>query len=182
VPPIRPPAVAGRFYPGNPAVLSAMVDGFIDRTVTPIPAIGVIVPHAGYIYSGDVAGVIYSQVAIPSRTIILCPNHTGYGVPLSIMCRGAWQTPLGNLQIDSEMADALVGANPALEEDTEAHRLEHAIEVQLPFLQRGPETSFGNDNRRNHPERRPDNAHHRFQRYESLRIRRRHATERCQGD
>jgi AmmeMemoRadiSam system protein B len=115
-----------------------MIDGFVDRAFVPSPAIGVVVPHAGYIYSGHVAGAIYTRVAVPSRTIILCPNHTGFGVPLSIMSSGAWQTPLGNLQIDSELAQALMASNPDLEEDTEAHRREHAIEVQLPFLQRGP--------------------------------------------
>ena len=92
-------------------------------------------PHAGYIYSGEVAGAIYTRVAVPSRTIILCPNHTGFGVPLSIMSRGSWQTPLGVVEIDSEMAMALMASNPDLEEDFEAHRREHAIEVQLPFLQ-----------------------------------------------
>jgi AmmeMemoRadiSam system protein B len=134
---VRPPAVAGRFYPSNPAELSTMIDSFVDRTFVPNPAIGVIVPHAGYIYSGHVAGAIYTRVHVPSRTIILCPNHTGFGVPLSIMCSGSWQTPLGDLQIDSEMANALLASNPDLEEDSEAHRREHAIEVQLPFLQRG---------------------------------------------
>jgi MEMO1 family protein len=112
-----------------------MIDGFVDRTFVASPAIGVVVPHAGYIYSGHVAGSIYTRVAVPSRTIILCPNHTGFGVPLSIMSRGYWQTPLGDLEIDSEMASALMASNPELEEDAEAHRREHAIEVQLPFLQ-----------------------------------------------
>jgi AmmeMemoRadiSam system protein B len=114
-----------------------MIDSFVDHTFAPAPAIGVVVPHAGYVYSGHVAGAIYTRVDVPSRTIILCPNHTGYGVPLSIMSKGAWRTPLGNLQIDTEMAEALMAADPDLEDDTEAHRREHAIEVQLPFLQRG---------------------------------------------
>ena len=134
---VRPPAVAGRFYPSNPAELSTMIDSFVDRTHVPLLVVGIIVPHAGYIYSGHVAGAIYTRVAVPSRTIILCPNHTGFGVPLSIMRRGAWQTPLGNVPIDGEMADALMAANADLEEDSEAHRQEHAIEVQLPFIQRG---------------------------------------------
>jgi len=121
-----------------------MIDSFVDHTFVPGPAIGVIVPHAGYIYSGHVAGAIYTRVVVPSRTIILCPNHTGFGVPLSIMSRGAWQTPLGSLHIDSEMADALMSANPGLEEDFEAHRQEHAIEVQLPFVQR---SQHGHDTR-----------------------------------
>jgi AmmeMemoRadiSam system protein B len=122
-----------------------MIDGFVDRTFTPQPAIGVVVPHAGYIYSGKVAGATYTRVAIPSRTIILCPNHTGFGVPLSIMSSGSWQTPLGELQIDGELAIALMASDPDLEEDSEAHRREHAIEVQLPFLQNrlhGMDTRF----------------------------------------
>ena len=135
---IRPSAVAGRFYPGDPATLSAMIDSFADRAFHKSPAIGVIAPHAGYIYSGAVAGTVYTRVKVPARTIILCPNHTGLGAPLSIMRKGEWQTPLGNLQIDAVMADALLASNPDLEEDFEAHRFEHAIEVQLPFLQQGP--------------------------------------------
>jgi AmmeMemoRadiSam system protein B len=133
--PIRLPAVAGRFYPGNPAALSTMIESFIDRAFVPSAAIGVVVPHAGYIYSGHVAGAVYTRVAVPSRTIILCPNHTGFGVPLSIMSMGSWQTPVGDIQIDNEMAIALMAADPDLEEDSDAHRQEHAIEVQLPFLQ-----------------------------------------------
>ena len=128
---VRTPAVAGRFYPANPATLSAMIATFLDAESIRQPAIGVVVPHAGYIYSGAVAGAIYSRIAIPSRTIILCPNHTGLGVPLSIMRRGTWQTPLGTLDIDDEMADALLLADPQLEDDKEAHRSEHAVEVQL---------------------------------------------------
>ena len=111
-----------------------MIESFVDPAFTSEPAIGAVIPHAGYIYSGHVAGAIYTRVALPSRTIILCPNHTGLGIPLSIMSRGYWQTPLGDLEIDTEMASALMDANPDLEEDSEAHRHEHAIEVQLPFL------------------------------------------------
>jgi len=132
---VRTPAVAGRFYPANPATLSAMISIFLDEGSIRRPAIGVVVPHAGFIYSGHVAGAVYSRISIPSRTIILCPNHTGYGVPLSIMRRGEWQTPLGSLEIDSELADALLMADPQLEDDREAHRSEHAVEVQLPFIQ-----------------------------------------------
>lgn len=112
-----------------------MIDGFVDANSVRNPVIGAVIPHAGYIYSGHVAGAIYSRITIPHRTIILCPNHTGFGVPLSIMRNGEWKTPMGTLRIDSEMSDALIAANPELEEDAEAHRSEHAIEVQLPFLQ-----------------------------------------------
>ena len=100
-----------------------------------IPAIGAVVPHAGYIYSGQVAGAVYSRIEIPRRNVVLCPNHTGYGPALSIMREGEWQTPLGRMQIDSELCDALMAADPHLQHDVVAHRFEHALEVQLPFLQ-----------------------------------------------
>lgn len=135
---VRQPAVAGRFYPAEGNKLSSMIDGFLvtEPAVTPRSAAGLVVPHAGYMYSGRIAGEVYAAVQVPPRVLILCPNHTGYGVPLSIMRAGAWRTPLGDLPLDSDLADALIQANPALEEDAEAHRFEHAIEVQLPFLQR----------------------------------------------
>ena len=141
---IRPPAVAGRFYPGNPSALSAMLDAFMNFPAERQHAFGIVVPHAGYIYSGRVAAAVYSRVEIPARTIVLCPNHTGLGAPLSIMPNGAWQTPLGQLQIDVEMCEALMKSDPQLEDDMMAHRLEHALEVQLPFLQhrRGSDTQF----------------------------------------
>ena len=132
---VRASAVAGRFYPAEPKTLSLMVDGFLDE----FPhehAFGIVVPHAGYIYSGSVAGAVYSRIEIPDRVVILCPNHTGLGTPLSIMRTGAWRTPLGQLQIDSEMCDALMTADSSLKDDILAHQSEHALEVQLPFLQR----------------------------------------------
>jgi AmmeMemoRadiSam system protein B len=135
---LRLPAVAGRFYPREPAALSAMIDSLVDAHTTRVAALGIVVPHAGYVYSGHVAGLVYSGIRIPSRTIILCPNHTGFGRPLAIMRSGSWQTPLGTLQIDSELCDVLMAADPQLENDSEAHQFEHAIEVQLPFLQASP--------------------------------------------
>jgi AmmeMemoRadiSam system protein B len=86
-------------------------------------------------YSGHVAGAVYAMIALPLRNIVLCPNHTGLGRPLAIMKAGAWQTPLGQMQIDEELCSALMEADPFVEEDLEAHRLEHATEVQLPFMQ-----------------------------------------------
>jgi AmmeMemoRadiSam system protein B len=86
-------------------------------------------------YSGHVAGAVYGSLELPTRFIILCPNHTGMGAPLSIMSTGFWQTPLGEAKIDEEIARRLKAAFPLLMEDAEAHCSEHAIEVQLPFLQ-----------------------------------------------
>lgn len=136
---IRPPAVAGRFYPRDADILLADVRSYLSSaTKTPAtktPALGCIAPHAGYTYSGHVAGAVFSKVEIPRRCLILCPNHTGRGTPLSTMSHGQWTTPLGAVPIDSELAEALKRKFPLLSEDPEAHRAEHAIEVELPFLQ-----------------------------------------------
>lgn len=132
---LREPAVAGRFYPADPAVLRADVKSYLSSNEERIAAIGCIVPHAGYIYSGPVAGAVFSRIEIPERYIVLCPNHTGRGHPLAVMSEGEWETPLGTLPIDSDLAGELLDAFPALAEDSAAHRSEHAIEVELPFLQ-----------------------------------------------
>jgi AmmeMemoRadiSam system protein B len=135
MPNVREPAVAGRFYPGNAARLRADVESYLSPRLEGVPAIGCIVPHAGYVYSGQVAGAVFSRLQIPSSCIVLCPNHTGLGHPLAIMQEGAWRTPLGELPIDSALAERLLQAFPALADDSAAHRSEHAIEVELPFLQ-----------------------------------------------
>jgi hypothetical protein len=132
---LREPSVAGRFYPANPAELRADLESYLSPPQERVAAIACIVPHAGYIYSGQVAGAVFSRLEIPSCCIVLCPNHTGFGHPLAIMNEGAWRTPLGDLPIASEVAERLLQAFPALVEDSAAHRSEHAIEVELPFLQ-----------------------------------------------
>ncbi len=136
----RQPAVAGRFYPASAERLREEVENFIAPPVGQNPeptirALGCVVPHAGYMYSGHVAGAVYRRLELPQRLIILCPNHTGMGEPLAIMSAGAWHTPLGDAPIDAELAETLKQRMPLLSEDDEAHRTEHALEVQLPFLQ-----------------------------------------------
>jgi AmmeMemoRadiSam system protein B len=137
---VRIPAVAGRFYPGLAEELLREVREFTSTSKTPAEtgrtaAIGCVAPHAGYIYSGGVAGAVYSRLKIPDRCVILCPNHTGKGRPLAIMATTTWQTPLGEVAADADMGARLLRRFPALQEDSAAHRAEHAIEVQLPFLQ-----------------------------------------------
>jgi len=106
-------------------------------------AIGCIAPHAGYVYSGHVAGAVFARIQVPPCCLVLCPNHTGMGRALAIMSEGAWETPLGEVPIDTELAAALKERFPALQEDQAAHRAEHAAEVELPFLQvRQPELRF----------------------------------------
>jgi MEMO1 family protein len=147
---VRTPAVAGRFYPSRADQLLREVREYTSAS-NPSPgtasvatggmaAIGCVAPHAGYIYSGGVAGAVYSRLEVPRRCVILCPNHTGKGRPLAVMAHTAWQTPLGEVAADGDLGAVLLSRFPALQEDSAAHRSEHAIEVQLPFLQaRDPE-------------------------------------------
>ena len=145
---VRTPAVAGRFYPGRAEELLREIREYTSTGKTPveagrIAAIGCVAPHAGYIYSGGVAGAVYARLEIPECCVILCPNHTGKGRPLSIMANTTWQTPLGEVAADAEMGARLLRRFPALEENSAAHRAEHAIEVQIPFLQaRQPELNI----------------------------------------
>jgi MEMO1 family protein len=132
---IRHPAVAGRFYPRDREALQKDLESYLPTQSSPTPALACVAPHAGYIYSGAVAGAVFANLNIPQRIIILCPNHTGKGHPLAIMSRGAWETPLGPVSIDSGVAETLKKNFPLLTEDADAHRSEHAIEVELPFLQ-----------------------------------------------
>jgi AmmeMemoRadiSam system protein B len=134
--PIRPAAVAGKFYPASPAELTAAIDHFLSANPKLISAFACIVPHAGYVYSGHVAGAVYSAIELTTRCIVLGPNHTGHGEPLAINVHGAWETPLGEVDIDGQLAADLLSAFPLLTEDFAAHQTEHCIEVQLPFLQR----------------------------------------------
>jgi len=140
---IRRPAVAGRFYPGDRDTLLGEVRTYLAPTEKTTSAIGCVVPHAGYIYSGHVAGALFARLNIPRRCIVLCPNHTGVGQALAIMSGGAWETPLGKVAVDSSLAGALKHRYSLLTEDADAHRAEHAVEVELPFLQaKSPSFTF----------------------------------------
>ena len=134
---IRSPAVAGQFYPGSEASLVKTLHSLVPE-VQPEErkkAFAVVSPHAGYIYSGGVAGETFARVQVPESVVILGPNHTGLGQPFSIMTEGTWETPLGSVEIDTELASAILRASQNLSEDHVAHLEEHSIEVQLPFLQ-----------------------------------------------
>jgi MEMO1 family protein len=144
---LRHPAVAGRFYPGDPDDLRTEAQGYLSQASSvkqvPLRALGCIAPHAGYMYSGHVAGAVFARLEVPQRCIVLCPNHTGMGRALAVMSEGGWQTPLGDVPIDADLAAALKARFPALQEDAAAHRAEHAAEVELPFLLlRQPELRF----------------------------------------
>ena len=131
--PIRPPAVAGRFYPGEPAELRRQVARFLG-TPAPAPAVGAVVPHAGYVYSGKVAGATFRRLRIPERVVVLGPNHTGRGAPISVFATGAFRIPGADVPIDEPLAAAILAAVPGAQDDRRAHEREHALEVELPFL------------------------------------------------
>ncbi len=136
---LRLPAVAGRFYPSNAAELAAVVrqhtqtERHADARRIKVKAC--LVPHAGYVYSGHVAGAVLSRIALPRKIVILGVRHFPRGQPMAILSTGAWRTPLGDALIDETLAKALRDACPLLREDSVAHSAEHSLEVQLPFLQ-----------------------------------------------
>lgn len=131
----RRAAVAGQFYPDDPDELRETIAACICKPDSLLKAKAVVVPHAGYVYSGAVAGEVFSSVSLPRRIVLLGPNHTGRGAPLALAPTGEWNTPLGDAAIDGEMNRRLLSEFPDLVEDAAAHRHEHCLEVQIPFLQ-----------------------------------------------
>ena len=141
---IRQPAVAGHFYPADPEKLRTDIEMYLRDTTTqsglpgpagPSSASALLVPHAGYIYSGRVAGAAYASARLPRALLILCPNHTGAGRAIAVMNRGTWMTPLGAAAVDEDLADRVLQCCGTAEVDFTAHRDEHSLEVQIPFLQ-----------------------------------------------
>ena len=133
---VRKPAQAGRFYMKEPEALRQQVEEFIKKDVEKEQVSGIVAPHAGYFYSGKVAGAVYSRIKVPDTIIIIGPNHTGIGGEISIMAEGEWEMPNGKVEIDSSMAKELLSeAGDLAQEDAEAHLHEHSLEVQLPFIQ-----------------------------------------------
>jgi AmmeMemoRadiSam system protein B len=135
---IRPPAVAGRFYPSEPQELARQISEFAPPVASAGKTLarGCVVPHAGYMYSGHVAGAVYSLLEIPARCILLGPRHYPRGEEMAILSQGSWRTPCGDAPVDADLAAELMQACPRLREDAVAHEREHSLEVQIPFLQR----------------------------------------------
>jgi AmmeMemoRadiSam system protein B len=146
---LRKPAVAGSFYAGDSKSLNMQIENCFLHKIGPgeIPAvnpkrenniIGLVSPHAGYMYSGPVAANGFHKIALdgtPDTIIILGPNHRGFGEDISIMVEGKWETPLGKLEIDTDIAENILKNSKIIKNDTRAHQYEHSIEVQLPFIQ-----------------------------------------------
>jgi AmmeMemoRadiSam system protein B len=131
----REPAYAGQFYPGDPETLRKTVQSYFRKTDPQLRARAVVLPHAGYVYSGSVAGKVLSYIEVPRRIILLGPSHTGLGDALALSPDTAWNTPLGPVTIDAELNQSLLEACPELRKDARAHSQEHSLEVQVPFLQ-----------------------------------------------
>ncbi len=141
---VRQPAVAGLFYPGQPAQLVAAVRELLAALdedgrgpPPPAPAIAAVAPHAGYVYSGRTAGAVFARIEVPRRCVVLAPNHTGLGESKwggSAYAVGTLVTPMGEVPVDETTAAALLARCDVLEDDPAAHAREHAVEVQLPFL------------------------------------------------
>jgi AmmeMemoRadiSam system protein B len=146
---VRNPAQAGAFYEGEAKSLKRQIEdcflnklgpGKIPKVVRdgPRQVVGLFCPHAGYMFSGPVAAHAYYKQALdgkPDVVVILGPNHSGYGSALAAMTEGFWRTPLGDVEVDSEVANQIVHESRIVDVDDSAHRFEHSIEVQLPFLQ-----------------------------------------------
>jgi AmmeMemoRadiSam system protein B len=133
---VRRPCVAGSFYPDRPEAMAAQLDRLVTPSRTAIRPRALVVPHAGWVYSGRVAGAVYGRVELPHHVVILGPNHTGRGPAGSVMVHGRWRLPGGELPIAETLAQSIASASRVLEADELAHEREHAIEVQLPFLRR----------------------------------------------
>lgn len=132
---LRKPAVAGQFYPGNPAKLKEMIAKMVNMEIEKKKAFGIVSPHAGFIYSGTVAAEVFSSVLLPEKYIIIGPNHRGSGPLFSLYDEGAWETPLGKVPIDLDLARSLKKNSDLLDSDTVSHIYEHSLEVQIPFIQ-----------------------------------------------
>lgn len=134
---VRNPAVAGQFYSESKEVLSKEIKDLAGRTKIGLQenAIGIVSPHAGYMYSGQVAAATLSSIKPKSNYIIMGPNHTGLGSPFSLSASSSWKTPLGEVKIAGGLAERILKNCPEVREDEIAHTQEHSIEVQLPLLQ-----------------------------------------------
>jgi len=133
---VRNPVVAGKFYPNSKEALAKEINKFIPLSIqNKEDVIGVISPHAGYIYSGPVAGATLSSIKSKPIYIIMGPNHTGLGSPFSLSASDSWTTPLGSVKIDEVLAGKILKNCPEIVKDEFAHTEEHSIEVQLPILQ-----------------------------------------------
>ncbi|MDD5348222.1 MAG: AmmeMemoRadiSam system protein B [Candidatus Omnitrophica bacterium] len=133
---VRQPAFAGAFYPGSRSELNAEIKRLLDPEAKKRDCIACLMPHAGYPYSGPVAGATISCVEVKPTVLLIGPKHRALGNSnFSLMSAGSWKTPLGEVSIDEDLAQALMASSKYLEEDELPHVQEHSLEVEVPFLQ-----------------------------------------------
>lgn len=132
----RKPFVSGRFYPADKAELAAQLDSFFEEVPAKAKVFGIVAPHAGYMYSGKVAGAVWCRIEVPDTVIIIGPNHSGLGAQIAVYPEGHWETPLGKVAVDAETAEKIITNSQYATPDAVAHSNEHSIEVQLPFIQK----------------------------------------------
>ncbi|MCX7919404.1 MAG: AmmeMemoRadiSam system protein B [bacterium] len=133
---IRQPSVSGHLYPADPEKLKDLIQSFLPKKKgAQEPVLGIIVPHSGYNFCGNILAATYQRVVLPETIIILGPNHSQQGDPMALFARGLWQTPLGEVEVDTKLALEIKLHSKDLLDEPEAHESEHAIEVQLPMLQ-----------------------------------------------
>ena len=134
---LRLPAVAGQFYPADPSELTRLIRNLSSEgSASPKTHVrGCLVPHAGYIYSGGVAGAVFARMLLPKQVLVLGVRHSPVGEDLAILSEGAWRTPLGDAPVDAGLAKRVKAACSGLREDGVAHSREHSLEVEIPFLQ-----------------------------------------------
>ena len=130
----RKPAVAGQFYHDSSTRLSHQVRQYVADTLPKEHALAILSPHAGLIYSGAVAGEVYSRIVLPETFLLLGPNHTGLGARMSLMPQGEWEIPMGIFPIDEQLGKKILSNSPFVSTDSQAHMFEHSLEVQLPFI------------------------------------------------
>ncbi len=130
----RSPAVAGQFYQGSPALLRRQVSEYVLEGVAKETVIAIMAPHAGLMYSGHVAGAVYSSIVFPKTFVLIGPNHTGIGASVAIMTSGEWIIPTATFAVDETLSKEIVAKVPFVADDAKAHIFEHSLEVQLPFI------------------------------------------------
>lgn len=131
----RSPAVAGKFYSSSDSELRKEVASYIKKDLPKEDVICAISPHAGYMYSGGVAGAVFSRINYPKSIILIGPNHTGMGEKISIYSKGDWELPNGNVKIDDLLSNQIIKNTKLIKEDVQSHVWEHSLEVQIPFIQ-----------------------------------------------
>lgn len=131
----REPAVADQFYSGDKTRLTRQIESFMKVSEPKEDVMAIVSPHAGYVYSGSVAGAVFSRINVPEDVVVLGPNHRGYGADGAIMTTGTWIMPQGPVEINSTLSGLILDKSRYLADDERAHLYEHSLEVQIPFIQ-----------------------------------------------